>query len=351
MKRNVLAGLFAFSTVIAGIVAGSQAMAQTANKPLTKIVAAMGSPGLIWTPLYVAKEKGFLAEEGLEVQNLTVEGANALTAVLTGDAHVAFGTAHLILARSKGEKVKAIVPMQEQFGAALLLSNSAIAKTGITPEMPVEEKLKRLKGMRIGISAPGATIDILIRALTSGVGLKPDQDLKLVPFGGDGVPMLAALERDAIDGFMYVAPWPEEAIARNLGKIVINPTIGEVKEVAGVSFLAFYGQEKWLDSKPDEVLAFTRAIGKALRFIHQNPAATLEVLRKHVPDARPEVLQTAFNSYIKSVPKDPRISRDSMEKAVYFFNLGKPTDKQVKQSYEELVAPQFGERAAKELGF
>ncbi len=350
MKRYVTAALGAFAFLFAGGGAAVDAAAQ-AQKPLTRVVAAMGSPGLIWTPLYVAKEKGFLAEEGLEVHNLTVEGANALTAVLTGDAHVAFGTAHLILARSKGEKLKAIVPMQEQFGAALLLSNAAIQSTGITPEMSVEDKLKRLKGLRIGISAPGATIDILIRALTSGVGLKPDQDLKLVPFGGDGVPMLAALERNAIDGFMYVAPWPEEAIARGLGRIVINPTIGEVKEVAGVSFLAFYGQEKWLESSPEQALGFTRAIAKALRFVHQEPKATLDILRKYVPDARPEVLQAAFDNYLKSVPKDPRIPRESMDKAVYFFNLGKPVERQVKQSYEELVAPQFAEQAAKDLGF
>lgn len=321
-----------------------------AQQPKTKLLLAMGVPGIIWTPVYVARDKGFFAEEGLDAENLSIAGSDAMTAVLSGDAHLAFGTGHIILARMRGEAVKAIVPIQNQFGVSMVLSKSAIEKAGIKPEMTVAEKIQRMKGLRIGITGAGSTIDLMIRALATDAGLKPDADLKLVPFGGDGVPVIAALERGAIDGFIFTPPWPATAVGRGLGEIVLSPETGEVKEIDGVSFLAFYGREEWLAAKPDEALRFTRAIGKALRYIQQNPKGTLEVLLNNVPEAQRKAVADSFDAYLKSVARTTRVSTDSMAKALWLFNQGKAPDKQAKLKPEDMIAPQFGEQVAKELG-
>lgn len=349
MKRPAL-WIAAVVTLQALLVGGGGVPIVHAQKPLVKLTAAMGSQGILWTAYYVAVDQGFFAQEGLEVEHLNAPAANTLTAVISGNAHVAAATVHLITGRSKGEAIKAFVPLQEQFATAMVLSRAAIEKSGIKSGMSVEDKMRRLRGLRIGITSPGSTIDLLLRNLAVSAGLKPDQDIKLVPFGSEGVPMLAALERGAIDGFMYVPPWPEEAVDRGLGEMVLNPHAGEVKELQGVSYLAYYGREEWLRSKPDEVARFTRAIGKALRHIHQNPESAIDSVHKRVPQTKRAVLATAFKSYAKSIPKDTRVSRDSMDKALWLFNLGKPADKQVKLRYEDLVAPEFGEQAARELG-
>ncbi len=343
MAMLALAVALTTAAVLAPVPAAAQ------RKP-AKIVAAMGAQGLLWTAYYVAVDQGFFAEEGLEVEHLNAPAANALTAVISGNADVAAATVHLLTARARGEKLKAFVPIQTQFGASMVLSRGAIERSGIRPGMSADEKVKRLKGLRIGITSPGSTIDALLRALASSNGLRPDADVKLVPFGSEGVPMLAALERGAIDGFMYVPPWPEEALDRGLGEIVLNPVEGEVPQIDGVSYLAYYAKEEWLKAHPDEALRFTRAIAKALRHIHRNPESAVDSVHKRVPQTKRSVFATAFKSYIKSIPRDPRISRDSMEKAVWLFNLGKPAEKQVKLRYEDLVAPEFGDRVARELG-
>lgn len=321
------------------------------QKPLTKLVAAMGSQGILWTVYYVAADQGFFAQEGLEVEHLNAPAANSMTAVISGNAQTAAATVHLITARARGEKLKAFVPLQVQFSTSMVLSKKALERTGITPDMAVNDKIRRFKDLRIGITSPGSTIDALLRSLINSVGLRADQDVKLVPFGSEGVPMLAALERGALDGFMYVPPWPEEAVERGLGEIVLNPIAGEVKEIEGLSYLAYYAREDWLKSNPDVALRFTRAIGKAIRYIHRNPESAIDNVHKRVPQTKRAVLAVSFKSYIKSIPKDTRITRESMDKAVWLFNLGKPPDKQVKLTYDDLVAPEFGERAARELGF
>lgn len=350
MRRSAL-WIAAAGTLAVLLLGSSGPPVAHAQKPLVKLTAAMGSQGILWTAYYVAVDQGFFTQEGLEVEHLNAPAANTLTAVLSGNAHVAAATVHLITGRAKGEVIKAFVPLQEQFATAMVLSKGAIEKVGIKPGMSVEDKVRRLRGLRIGITSPGSTIDLLLRNLAATAGLKPDQDVKLVPFGSEGVPMLAALERGAIDGFMYVPPWPEEAVDRGLGEMVLNPHAGEIKEIQGISYLAYYGREDWLRSKPDEVARFTRAIGKAIRHIHQNPESAIDSVHKRVPQTKRAVLATAFKSYTRSIPKDTRVSRESMEKALWLFNLGKPADKQVKLRYEDLVAPEFGEQAARDLGF
>lgn len=62
-----------------------------AGKPLTKITLNEVAHSLFYAPMYVAIEKGYFAEEGLEITLQTGFGADkTMTAVLTGEADIGF---------------------------------------------------------------------------------------------------------------------------------------------------------------------------------------------------------------------------------------------------------------------
>src|SRR3546814_7136253 len=96
-----------------------------------------------------------------------------------------------------------------------------------------------MKGLRIGISRTGSTVDVLTRVLAKSVGLNPDTDMQLVPVGG-GAPMIAALERNDVDGYTFTSPFVEEAEFRGLGKVFINLQTGEYKPLSGAPHVIYY---------------------------------------------------------------------------------------------------------------
>jgi NitT/TauT family transport system substrate-binding protein len=83
--------------------------------------------------------------------------------------------------------------------------------------MPVDEKIRRMKGLRIGITSPGSTTDTTARTLFKARGMDPDQTVQLLPLGG-GSNMLAALEKGAADGFVWSAPQPQIAVQKGIGE-------------------------------------------------------------------------------------------------------------------------------------
>jgi NitT/TauT family transport system substrate-binding protein len=79
------------------------------------------------------------------------------------------------------------------------LSNEAIEKVGITPDMKIDEKIKRMQGLKIGMSSSGSSTDTLIRALFLARGYDPDKVVNLQPLG-NGAALLDAFEKKLIDG-------------------------------------------------------------------------------------------------------------------------------------------------------
>ena len=58
-------------------------------------------------------------------------------------------------------------------------------------DKPLKDRLQAMKGLRIGITTPGATSDLFMRFLFRSVGMDPDHDLEIVPLGGVSIQVAA----------------------------------------------------------------------------------------------------------------------------------------------------------------
>ena len=63
-----------------------------------------------------------------------------------------------------------------------MLSKSAVEKTGVAADAPIDARLKALKGLTFGVTRPGAMTDQHIRFLLSRLGLTAN-DASLSPSG------------------------------------------------------------------------------------------------------------------------------------------------------------------------
>ena len=130
---------------------------------------------------------------------------------------------HVLKSSAAGGDLVAIMPIFNVYGMTLVLSNKAIAASGITPGMAIDDKVRRLRGLKIGISSPGSSTDALIRSLFLARGMDPDQQVQLLPIG-NGPALLAAFEKGLCDGFVYTAPQPEIVALKNSARRSSTPS-------------------------------------------------------------------------------------------------------------------------------
>jgi NitT/TauT family transport system substrate-binding protein len=209
--------------------------------------------------------------------------------------------------------------------------------------MNIDEKVRRLHGLRIGISSPGSSTDAFVRSLFLARGLDPDKEVRLQPFGS-GSSIYAAFQKKLTDGIAYPAPIPETAAAAGLGKVVIDPFTGEVPELNGVPYVVLATTRKTLADKPATVAAVMRALTKAVAFIQKDPEAAKKLMRQYFPDIDGPVFDLSVSTYIKGSPKSLAIAPDEIAKAVAWMNTG--AEKKVSVAYKSIVVPGAAEQAA-----
>ena len=293
------------------------------------------SEGLQSITLYIARMQGYFEQEGLDLDFVNLSSGTAQTAALvSGSADLLPSSfVNIIRSRAAGAELIAFAMLLEQYPLNIVLSNEAIAKSGITPTMAIDDKVKRLKGLNIGISGPGSSTDQFARSLFMARGIDPETYISLQPIG-DGPTTWAAFQKKIMDGFSNTAPWIELAQSAKLGQPVIDPFTGEVPELKDVPYLAMAVGKKTLAERPQIVLAASRALTRALRFAQSNPQDVRKV-RQFFPALQEDAFNLAVDKYRGAMPKSLAITPQQMEKTLAWMNLGVKNPTVLK--YEDMV--------------
>src|SRR5471030_1396833 len=219
------------------LLAGAAAAQTAAPAAKQRITITSVGDGFQFFPVYIARGAGFFAEEGLDADWVNVgSGTKQAASVMGGSAEMTpLALMHAIKSQAEGADLVAFANLLNDWSMVVVLSNDAIKKAGIELAMPVDEKIKRLTGLKLGITSPGSSTDVSIRKMLLARGMIPDQVVKLQPLG-DGTAILAAFDKKLVDGFVFASPVPEIVEARGLGKIVVNPMAREVPEQVGVPY-------------------------------------------------------------------------------------------------------------------
>src|SRR5487761_2169179 len=186
---------FALSMVVFALSAMGQAQAALEK---TKVhIAVGGKAAFYYLPLTIAEQLGYFKDEGLDVTISDFSGgSNALRAVVGGSADVVSGAyEHTISLQGKKQFFQAFV-LQGRLPQISLGVVSAKAAGYKSP--------KDLKGMKIGVSAPGSSTNNLVNQMLAKAGLKPT-DVSIVGVG-TGAGAIAAIKSGQIDAISNVDP-------------------------------------------------------------------------------------------------------------------------------------------------
>ena len=245
--------------------------AEKTDRPFKKIRFGVGYiPNVQFAPIYVAQEKGFYAEEGLEVgleygfENdfvlLTAQGEREF-ALASGD--------QVILARAQGIPITYIMKWHQRYPVALMVPSSK----NIT-------RLSQLKGKRVGIPGFFGASFIGWKALlfTSGLHEK-DVQVKQI-----GFTQASAVQQDLVDAaVVYIVNEPIQL--RNAG---VDVHVFEVSDYIDLVSNGLVVGEKLMKDDPDLVKGTVRATQRGMQYAIANPDEAFEISRKMIPEISDE---------------------------------------------------------------
>lgn len=240
-------------------------------------IAVGGKNAFYYLPLTIAEQLGYFKDEGLAVKiSDFAGGAVALRAVVGGSADVVSGAyEHTISLQGKKQYFQAFVLQGRLPQIALGVASARAAGF---------KSFKDLKGMKIGVSAPGSSTHNLVKQLATKAGLDPNKDVAIVGVG-IGAAAIAAMRSGQIDAISNVDPVMTKLELDGVVKVVADTrNVKGTREAWGAPLPAgcLYAPEEFVKKYPNVTQALTNAIVRADQWI---AAASATDVAKVVPES------------------------------------------------------------------
>lgn len=268
--KTVLTSVAAAAVLALGVATSAQAQAPE-KKDLTLGVG--GKSLLYYLPLTLTERLGYFKDEGL---NVTITdfggGSKALQSLIGGSADVVTGAyEHTIRMQAKGQDIVAVLELGRFPGIVLGVRKDKAASV---------KSFKDLKGMKVGVTAPGSSTNFFVNALIGREGLKPE-DIAVIGVGA-GLSAVAAMKKGEID-----------AISN------LDPVMTKLEQDGDIKVIA--------DTRTEE--------GNMKLFGGNNPAAVVYLKRDFVTK-NPVTTQHIVNAFYKTLKWLEKATPDDIAKVV-----------------------------------
>ena len=257
--KKIVALLLSLCLLVLAAGCGSNDSKKDTPKEKTKV--SLGMLRLTSSaPLFIAMDKGFFAEEGIEIEPQWFDAAHPI-AVSTASSKVDVGatgiTASLYNMAAKGQKLGIVADKgreQKGYSSSALLVTTDNYNAGV-------KSLKDLKGKRIGITQKGSTFHYMLGRMLETQGMSLN-DVEIVPLSKLSA-VMAALESKQIDGCILNEPNITKVQKAGYGKLVV-----QVGDVIPYQTSAIFYSPDFMKNK-DVAVRFMRAYNKACNYYYE----------------------------------------------------------------------------------
>lgn len=284
-----------------------------------EIVLTQPVDSLSFFPVYVARTLGYFKDEGLDVRVLSSAGGGPhIQAVLAGKAQFSAspGT-YQLNALKEGQRLIGVINLLNRNVIGVVIHKDVASRLGITENTPFEEKIKKLKGLTLGVTRPGALTDNVARQLVKMAGYEPGKDVRILGVGGASA-IVPALENRKIDIMLISTPHPERAIGEGFGMWFVNNAKGENPRLREFMMTALMTTPEYIEKHPETVRKMVRALKRTLDYIHGH---SIEEIVKTVEPffgdrVKPALLRSAVETVKAATVADGSMSEEAVRTTV-----------------------------------
>ena len=252
---------------------------------LKKVKVAEVAHTIFYAPWYVAIEKGYFIDEGLDIELILTPGADKVTsAVLSKDVDIGFcGSEASIYVYNSGNKdyIVSFAGLTKRDGAFL------VSRKKIDNFTLEDLKGKYVIGGRKG-GMPEMTFEYTLKENNIDVNdLTIDTSVDFASMGGTFI--------SGVGDFVTLFE-PSATKVENEGKGYV---VGYVGEFGGsVPYTAYNARKKYIKDNPETIQKFTNAIDKGLDFVWKNDSDTIaKAIIKQFPDLTINELSKMIKRY------------------------------------------------------
>jgi ABC-type nitrate/sulfonate/bicarbonate transport system substrate-binding protein len=196
--------------------------------------------------LTIAQREGYLREEGLDVQLLSIRGEIAIRTVLAGEVDFFTNAGSALAAAVRGVPVKILTIFQDK------PSWDLIAQPNI-------KSIAQLRGANVAIMSPEGSLAVVAREILKQNGLDPTKDVNLVVMGGDEV-RYPAMKGKAIQASLFNTSTSVVAQKEGFTKLAT------ASDYANLIQSGFATSDEKIKQNPRKIAGFIRAGLKGMIF-------------------------------------------------------------------------------------
>ncbi|MGM0853619.1 MAG: ABC transporter substrate-binding protein [Bacillota bacterium] len=333
MKKWLRSG---FAVLLIGMLAIGLTACGEKEEVLQKVRVAEVTRSIFYAPEYVAIEKGFFKEEGLDIELTTTWGGDkTMTTLLSGGAEIALvGSETSIYVHAQGSDDPVINFAQlTQTDGTFLVSREKVENF----------EWDQLKGSTFLGQRKGGMPQMVGEFVLKQNGIDPENDLNLIQ-NIDFANIASAFASGTGD---YVQLFePTASIFEQEGKGHIVASFG--MESGHVPYTTFMAKDSYMEENKETVEKFTKALYKAQQWVEENSAADIaKVIEPYFEDTELSLIETVVDRYKSqgSFATDPILDEEEWNNLQNIMDEAGELPQSV--DHETLVNTSIAEKAAK----
>ena len=253
----------AWSLLMIGILA----LPAPAQEKPEKARVAVATSSMAFLVPFIAKDRGFYLKQGAEVELIQMRPNIAVAALLSGD--IDKSPFFSVIAQNKFKSVK------------------------------------DLKGATIGIASIGGTNHISTRLTLKEFGLDPEKDVKLIAIGDEKL-IYDAFKIGRTEAVVLAPPYSIQLKREGF------PILANTAQYVTIPFSGLGTTLDRIKSNRAQIKKLLKAEIEALRYLRDNPAGTVEVIRKRF-SMDDKTAQESYDVVVDAFSRDGRVPLDGVD--------------------------------------
>ena len=280
--------------------------------------------------LIIAQKEGYLKEEGLEVQLLSIRGEIAIRTTLASEVDFFTNAGSALAAGVRAVPVKLVTVFQDKPGWDLIAS----------PEI---KSINQLRGKNIAIMSPEGSLAVVAREILRKNGIDPAKDVNLVVMGGDEV-RFPALQTKSIQATLFNTAMSIKAQKEGFTKLAVASDYANLIE-GGLAT-----SNERIKQNPEKIFRLIRAALKGINFFASKREQAIKYMMDALRMKDRELVSTIYDiqsklilregftddkvlqSMIEEMKKTTKVQRDIKVSDIFDLSFVKKANEELKAS-------------------